>query len=224
MPEWPANKIIKRKVSELSASANNSRTHSEAQVSKLAAAIEEWGWTVPVVIDEDGIIIAGHGRLMAAESLGLSEVPCVVAKGWSDAKKRAYLITDNKIAELSSWDDESLRAEILKLQEMDFDIDLLGFDAPEISTILFATDSSGDFLSDMAAKLDGGELPEGAGAGYGDKGAAEDKPKSGVNLTFMMPAENRDVVVKWLVAFRDKHGLDTQAQALAEMAKKEFSL
>jgi len=128
MSGWPADQIIKRSLSELSASAHNSRTHSEAQIAKLADAIKEWGWTVPVVIDEDGQLIAGHGRIMAAERLGIAEVPCVVATGWSEAKKRAYLVADNRIAEMSGWDMSSLISEAQFLMDEGFNIDLAGID------------------------------------------------------------------------------------------------
>lgn len=128
MSGWPADQIIKRSLSELSASAHNSRTHSEAQIAKLADAINEWGWTVPVVVDENGQLIAGHGRIMAAERLGISEVPCVVAAGWSEAKKRAYLVADNRIAEMSGWDMNSLISETQFLMDEGFNIDLAGID------------------------------------------------------------------------------------------------
>jgi ParB-like chromosome segregation protein Spo0J len=77
--------------------ARNARTHSDEQVTQLAASIEEWGWTIPVLVDEAGGIIAGHGRVMAAHRLDLEDVPVMVAAGWSDAKKRAYMLADNQL-------------------------------------------------------------------------------------------------------------------------------
>lgn len=96
---WPASKVELRKVSELVPYARNSRTHSDEQVSQLAASIREWGWTVPILVDEEGGLIAGHGRIMAAKKLGIAEVPAMVAQGWSEAQKRAYVLADNKLAE-----------------------------------------------------------------------------------------------------------------------------
>lgn len=85
--DWPADKVERRKVSELIPYARNSRTHSEAQVAQIAASIREWGWTMPILIDKTGNIIAGHGRVMAAQKLCLNDVPCMTAKGWSEAKQ-----------------------------------------------------------------------------------------------------------------------------------------
>ena len=112
MKHWPADKVERRKVADLTPYARNSRTHSDEQVAQIAASIKEWGWTVPVLIEPDGGIIAGHGRVMAAQRLGIAEVPCMVAEGWSEAQKRAYIIADNKLALNAGWDDEMLRAEL----------------------------------------------------------------------------------------------------------------
>jgi ParB-like chromosome segregation protein Spo0J len=97
-----------RPVAELIPYARNSRVHSEQQVSQIAASIKEWGWTVPVLVDDDGVIIAGHCRVMAAQKLGIESVPCMVASGWSDAQKRAYVIADNRLTEIAVWDDAIL--------------------------------------------------------------------------------------------------------------------
>ena len=88
--EWPADKVERRPIDALIPYARNARTHSEEQVAQIAASIREWGWTVPVLVDETGGIIAGHGRVLAARKLGLAEVPVMVAAGWSEAQKRAY--------------------------------------------------------------------------------------------------------------------------------------
>jgi hypothetical protein len=92
------------------------------QVAQIAASIREWGWTVPVVIDEQGGIIAGHGRVRAAELLGLGEVPVVVARGWSDAQKRGYLIADNKVSDNAGWDESLLKLELDDLEGMGFSL------------------------------------------------------------------------------------------------------
>lgn len=131
----PADKIERRAIEELIPYARNSRTHSDAQVAQIAASIKEWGWTMPILIDEAGGIIAGHGRLMAARSLGHTEVPVVVASGWSDAKKRAYVIADNKLALNAGWDQELLKVEIADLESMGADLSLLGFDSNELASL-----------------------------------------------------------------------------------------
>ena len=138
----PADKIIQRKVKDLVPYARNSRTHSEQQVAQIAASIKEWGWTTPVLVDDVGGIIAGHGRIMAAQKLGIDSVPTVVAQGWSDAKKRAYIIADNKLALNAGWDNEMLSLELSELGEMGFDLDLTGF-APEEIAALTANKTEG---------------------------------------------------------------------------------
>lgn len=132
----PADKVEKWDITRLTPYARNSRTHSNEQISQLAASIKEWGWTTPVLVDEDGSIIAGHGRTLAAQRLKMTEVPVMVAKGWSDAKKRAYVIADNKLALNAGWDNEMLALEFSELQGMDFDLDLTGFTAEEIAALM----------------------------------------------------------------------------------------
>ena len=132
----PADAVERRKVSDLIPYARNSRTHSDAQVAQLAASIREWGWTTPVLIDEAGMIIAGHGRVLAARKLGLEDVPVVVADGWTDAQKRAYVIADNKLALNAGWDSDLLKVELEELQTLDIDMDLIGFNADELAAIL----------------------------------------------------------------------------------------
>jgi len=131
--EWPAAKIYKRKLSSLTGYERNSRTHSDAQIEQLMASIKEWGWTMPILIDENNMIIAVHGRAQAAERLGIETVPVMIAKGWSDAQKRAYVIADNKLALNAGWDEDILSEEMAALEDMDFDVDLLGFDDLEMS-------------------------------------------------------------------------------------------
>ena len=89
MNDWPADKVERRDVASLVPYARNARTHSPAQVAAIAASIREWGWTVPVLVDDAGGIIAGHGRILAAQKLGITEVPVMVAAGWTEAQKRA---------------------------------------------------------------------------------------------------------------------------------------
>lgn len=135
---WPADKIERRKVADLIPYARNSRTHSDEQVGQIAASIKEWGWTVPVLIESDGGLIAGHGRILAAQKLGITEVPCMVAGGWSEAQKRAYIIADNKLALNAGWDDEMLKIELSELGDLDFDLTLTGFSEDELTAFEMA--------------------------------------------------------------------------------------
>jgi len=131
----PADQVEKWDIEKLIPYARNARTHSDEQVGQIAASIKEWGWTTPVLVDEDGGIIAGHGRTMAAKRLGMREVPVMVARGWSDAKKRAYVLADNKLALNAGWDDSMLALELKELGETGFDLDLTGFSLDEINAL-----------------------------------------------------------------------------------------
>lgn len=116
--------------------ARNSRSHSEAQVAQIAGSIREFGFTNPVMIDAENVIIAGHGRVMAAQKLGLKDIPCIRLAHLTETQKRAYIIADNKLALNAGWDEEMLGLELADLREADFDLGLMGFDAEEIEAIL----------------------------------------------------------------------------------------
>lgn len=132
----PADKVERWAIDRLVPYARNARTHSDEQISQIAASIKEWGWTTPILVDETGGIIAGHGRTLAAQRLKMAEVPVMVAKGWSDAKKRAYIIADNKLAQNADWDNEMLALELAEIGELGFDLDLTGFTADEIAALM----------------------------------------------------------------------------------------
>ena len=142
MSEWPADKVERRPLGDLVPYARNARTHSDEQVAQIAASIREWGWTVPVLVDETGGLIAGHGRVMAARKLGLADVPVMVARGWTDAQKRAYVLADNKLALNAGWDMEMLRVELGDLSGLGADMALMGFGEDELSALL-ATKTEG---------------------------------------------------------------------------------
>jgi DNA modification methylase len=131
----PADKVERWDITRLTPYARNSRTHSDEQIGQIAASIKEWGWTTPVLVDEDGSIIAGHGRTLAAQRLKMTEVPVMVAKGWSDAKKRAYVLADNRLAENAGWNNEMLALELAEIGDLGFDLDLTGFTADEIAAM-----------------------------------------------------------------------------------------
>src|ERR1700730_377706 len=141
---WPADKVERWPVAKLVPNARNARTHSDEQVTQLAASIEEWGWTIPVLVDEAGGIIAGHGRGLAAHRLGLEDVPVMVAAGWSESKKRAYMLADNKLTLNGEWDMDRLAIEIAELRASDFDISLIGFSESEIDDLLKADEDGAD--------------------------------------------------------------------------------
>lgn len=132
----PADKVEQWSIDRLIPYANNARTHSADQVAQIAASIKEWGWTTPVLVDETGSIIAGHGRTLAARLLKMTEIPVMVAGGWSDAKKRAYIIADNKLAMNAGWDNEMLALELGEIGDLGFDLDLTGFTADEIAALV----------------------------------------------------------------------------------------
>lgn len=132
----PADKIEHWNIEKLIPYARNSRTHSDEQIGQIAASIKEWGWTTPILVDETGGIIAGHGRTMAAQRLKMTQVPVMVAKGWSDAKKRAYVIADNRLAMNAGWDNDMLAQEFKDLMEQGFDVELTGFSEEEIDALM----------------------------------------------------------------------------------------
>ncbi len=138
--QWPATEVELVSVTDLVPYARNARTHSDEQVAQIMASIREWGFTVPILRDETGMVIAGHGRLLAAQRLKLGEVPVVTARGWSEAKKRAYIIADNKLALNAGWDEAMLALEIDELDGMGIDIGLLGWDGEELARLLTADD------------------------------------------------------------------------------------
>lgn len=114
--------------------ANNARTHSEEQIEKICRSIEEFGFINPVLIDEKQMIVAGHGRVMAAKKLGMDKVPCLRITGLTETQIRAYILADNKLAEDAGWDDEILKVELDELIDLDFDITIAGFDFEQDDT------------------------------------------------------------------------------------------
>ncbi len=128
--------IVYRNINELIPYVRNSRTHTDEQVDKIVASIKDVGWTNPILVDGDSGIIAGHGRLLAAQKLGMKEVPVIELKGLTEAQKRKYIIADNRLALDAGWDEEMLKAELSWLTEHDYDVGSIGFDEDEISAIL----------------------------------------------------------------------------------------
>lgn len=131
-----ARKLERRAIGDLLPFARNSRTHSEQQIAQIAASIREFGWTNPLLIDEHNGIIAGHGRYLAAKSMSLVELPCIVIADLSPAQKRALVIADNKLALNAGWDFELLSGELKGLLDDGFDLGLMGFEEPELDALL----------------------------------------------------------------------------------------
>ena len=148
-------KITMTPVGELAPYAANARTHTDEQIAQIAASIQEFGFTNPILSGSDGVIIAGHGRLLAAQRLGLKKVPVITLDHLTEAQRRALVIADNKIAENAGWDEELLRAELAALQEMEFDLDLVGFSDEELDDLL------GDLEAEAPGEVEGeDEVPE----------------------------------------------------------------
>ena len=153
MDKFPS--IKKVKTVDLIPYARNSRTHSDEQVNQIASSIKEFGFLNPIIIDGDNGIIAGHGRVMAANKLNIKELPCVDASHLSETQRRAYVIADNKLALNSGWDIEMLRVEFDELQEAGFDLELTGFSMDEIAELEFDSDCE----TDMPTLKDGDKEP-----------------------------------------------------------------
>jgi DNA modification methylase len=128
-----------RPISSLIPYARNARTHSEEHIAQIAASIREFGWTNPILVDGATGIVAGHGRVLAARKLGIDPVPCIELAGLSDAQRRAYVLTDNKLALNAGWDEALLRIELADLRGMGFDLSLMGFGEAEQAAILDKT-------------------------------------------------------------------------------------
>src|ERR1700730_12604273 len=154
---WPADHIERWPIERLIPYANNARVHSEADLDKIAAAISRWGWTMPVLVDEEGVLIVGHARIGAATKLGLKSIPVLVARGWTEEEKRAYRLADNQLAARASWDPDLLRNELQELGFADFDLGLTGFEPDRLETILAGVASAG--LTDPDSVPDVPEQP-----------------------------------------------------------------
>lgn len=128
--------ITQRSVGDLIPYARNSRTHSDEQVAQIAASIKEFGWTNPILVDAEGVVIAGHGRLMAARKLGYTEVPTIELSELTETQKKAYIIADNRLALNAGWDNEMLTIELNELLADGYALDILGFDAKELDALL----------------------------------------------------------------------------------------
>ncbi len=144
---WPRDRLLPY--------AANARAHGPEQVAQIAASIAEFGFNVPCLVDERGVLIAGHGRLLAAKRLGLSEVPVIRLGHLTEAQARAFRLADNQIALNAGWDDAVLAAELARLREDGFDLDLLGFGEDDLDRLLNGLDGEGG-----GGQSDEDEVPE----------------------------------------------------------------
>ena len=142
MQQHIAKQIILQSVEALIPYARNSRTHSDEQVAQIAASIREFGFTNPVLVDDEGGIVAGHGRVMAARQIGMTAVPTINVGWLSEQQRRAYVIADNQLALNAGWDDEALAAELSALDDSGFDVGLVGFSDADMERLLGLTDSN----------------------------------------------------------------------------------
>lgn len=156
---WLADKIEQWPTAKLLPYARNARTHSEEQVVQIAASIAEFGFTNPILAGSDGIIVAGHGRLAAAQKLGLEIVPVVVLDHLTPTQRRALVIADNRIAENAGWDDAMLRIELEALQLEGFDLDITGFDADALAELIAGDEPDNEGQTDEDAVPEVGETP-----------------------------------------------------------------
>lgn len=140
-----ARQLEELAVARLKPHAHNARTHSPAQLRKLEASIRRFGFVNPVLVDDDDRIIAGHGRVAAATTMGMETVPVVRVSGMTEAERKAYVIADNRLAELAGWDDDLLRLELGSIEELDlgFDLELTGFSTGEIEKLLAGVENAG---------------------------------------------------------------------------------
>jgi DNA modification methylase len=156
---WFSSEIERWPIAKLVPYARNARTHSEEQVAQIAASIVEFGFANPILAGSDGVIVAGHGRLAAAQKLGLESVPVVVLDHLTPTQRRALIIADNRIAENAGWDDAMLRIELQSLQEDGFNIDITGFDPDALAEIMAGEETMVEGNTDEDAVPDLNETP-----------------------------------------------------------------
>ena len=159
--KWAMESIVEKAISDLKPFEDNPRIHSTEQITAIKRSISEWGFTIPILIDEENMILAGHGRVQAAAELEMQTLPCLIASGWSDHQKRAYIIADNKIYEKGNWDYGAIFRQMKELSSefdislIDADLDLSNFSyEPEINPSFDPAEISQQDISNSADRLD----------------------------------------------------------------------
>lgn len=203
--EWPADTVVRRKLADLKEWPGNPKVHPASQVQALAGDMKRVGFTQPIVIDENDFILAGHGRKLAALANGWEDAPTVTLAGLTEAEKIAEVIRDNKRNLDAPFDDVLLKTGLAKLQAAGVELARSGFTAADLAALA----KPSDFLADMLSNKN---------EHNGNDGLTP--PARGVAIRFDMLPEDRDTVVAWLSAARDKLGLRTSAEALVALAKK----
>ncbi len=208
MPVTMPNEIVMRSPSSLIPYDRNPKIHPADQVEQLKASIREWGWTIPILIDEAGGVIAGHGRLYAASEMGLEEVPCIVASGWPEDKKRAYVIADNRLAENGAWDDGLFFSELKDLGDVGFDLTLVGFGEGELEMYMNESESVDRLFELEDAHTDDSDeiVPK-----KSDDGFAE--------FALVMQVENRQRLSQILSLTKQAKGVSSNEDALMLVAE-----
>ena len=201
---WPALHIELVAVDSLIPYIRNPRQHSPEQIAQLAASMREFGWVNPVLRDEDQTILAGHGRIMAARKLDWPMAPVMTARGWSEAKKRAYVIADNKLALNATWDIDLLSSEIDSLVAEDFDIDLLGFSEADLSRL------EDDLTEGKFDQAQHGDQTDTNGAAPPAHRADPDQ----CALTIPMTVSQRETIFEAIQKMKRDEGLDQSSEAL----------
>jgi hypothetical protein len=140
---WPADRVEHWPIERMTPYANNPRLYSEADLDKIVASILRWGWTMPPLVAEEGVLVADHALVGAAAKLGVNSIPVNVARGWSEEEKPAYRLADNQLAAGTNWDPDLLGNELRELEFADFDFDWIGFDPDQLETILAGLGPSG---------------------------------------------------------------------------------
>tara|TARA_R100000005_G_C4997125_1_gene203888 strand:- start:861 stop:1481 length:621 start_codon:yes stop_codon:yes gene_type:complete len=162
-PIKAVNKIVNKAVNELIPYDRNPKDHPDSQIKQLQNSIREWGWTIPILIDEESNVVAGHGRLFAAQDMGISEVPCVVATGWTEEQRKGYVIADNKLSENGQWNDSLYFSELRSLSEDGYDLSLVGMDEdfafedfePNLNPVSEFSEVTEDDITSAKTNLDG---------------------------------------------------------------------
>lgn len=197
---------------------NNARTHSPEQINKLRASLREFGFINPVIVDDKFNIVAGHGRVMAAQAEGIKEVPCVYVDYLTEAQKKAYILADNRMAMDAGWDEEMLRVELEALQDMAFDLSMTGFDEKELSDLFKTDEHVEDDDFDLDAALEKATFVRKGDIWTvgrhrlmcGDATSAEDVAK-------LMDGKKANIIVTdppYGVSFRSSDGLSIQNDSL----------
>jgi len=208
--KWPAEQVEMVPVDDLIPYIRNPRQHSQEQINQLAASLKEFGWTMPVLRDETSMILAGHGRILAARKLGITHVPVVTATGWPMSRKRAYVIADNKLPLNASWDVEMLSAEIEALNEDDYPLDLLGFSEEDMSRM------ADDLMRNDFEEAHSEEKP--AESAEPAQQRASSQPEM-VALTIPMSVAQREGIFEAIQKAKREYTLDQSAEALWQICR-----